>query len=245
MAEGSHRAVRTQRMRKPKVTTRIFADGASFDEMIQVAPYVEGYTTNPSLMKKAGVKHYETFAKSVLKAAEGKPVSFEVLADDFSEMTDQARIISSWGKNVFVKIPITNTHGVATGQVIDALVSDGIKLNVTAVMHRSQVEIAVEALDSSVPSFISIFAGRLADTGIDVLPFMSAMADYVKRSRSGLIWASAREVYNVVQASECNVGYITLTPHLISKLALIGKDALEYSLETVQEFARDGAQYQL
>ena len=222
------------------IYTKIFADGADLAEMARIEPMVEGFTTNPSLARQAGVKDYAQFGRDVLALANGKPVSFEVLSDDFEEMARQARWLASWGPNVFVKIPITNTHGESSGPLIHELSTEGIKVNVTAILHRSQVEEAVHALSPHVPSFVSVFAGRIADTGQDPMPLMDAMAKFVQRTNAFLIWASAREVFNVVQASECGCHYITLSQALLAKLPLLGRDPLEYSLQTVREFYRDG-----
>jgi transaldolase len=222
------------------MTVKLLADGADLAAMIAIEPMVAGFTTNPSLMKQAGVLDYAKFGRHVLSQSNNKPVSFEVLSDDFGEMARQARWLASWGPNVYVKIPITNTRGQSSGPLIHELSHEGIKVNVTAIMHRSQVEAAVEALSSKMPALISIFAGRIADTGQDPMPLMDAMAKYVQRVNASLIWASAREIYNVVQASECGCHYITLSQALLAKLPLLGRDPLEYSLQTVREFYRDG-----
>jgi transaldolase len=222
------------------ITTQILADGADLAAMIVIEPMVAGFTTNPSLIKQAGVIDYARFGRDVLAHARNKPVSFEVLSDDFEEMARQARWIATWGPNVYVKIPITNTKGESSGPLIHELSHEGIKVNVTAILHRSQVEAAVEALSPHVPAFISVFAGRIADTGQDPMPLMDAMAKYVQRTNAFLIWASAREIFNVVQASECGCHYITLSQALLAKLPLLGRDPLEYSLQTVREFYRDG-----
>jgi len=221
------------------ITTKILADTADLVEMRAVSSFVEGFTTNPSLLKQAGVGSYTEFIGQALTIAGDRPISFEVLADDFVDMAEQARSLSEWGKNVFVKIPITNSKGESAAPLIRELSAEGIKLNVTAILHRLQVERAVEALVGKAPSFISIFAGRIADTGVDPAPLMLAMSHYVRRANAFLLWASAREVYNVVQASECVVPYITLSPSLIRKLPLLGRDPIQYSLETVREFYRD------
>ena len=215
----------------------IYLDGADLATMALLAPKVKGFTTNPSLMKKAGVSDYRAFAKVVLSIANGKPVSFEVFADDFEEMERQAREIASWGSNVYVKIPVTNTLGNPAYDLIWRLAGAGVKVNVTAVLTRDQARISVDSLRES-DSIVSIFAGRIADTGRDPSRIMRS----AKAKLSGgvkLLWASAREAYNVVQAEQAGCDIITLSPDLIAKFDRFGRSLSEYSLETVRQFHRD------
>jgi transaldolase len=221
---------------------KIFADGADLDGIAALAgnPLIAGFTTNPSLMRKAGVRDYETFAREVLCIASGRPVSFEVFADDFAGMIEQARTIASWGSNAVVKIPVTNTKGEFTGEVLRALSADGISLNVTAVFTHVQVQAIADVLEPEAQAIISVFAGRIADTGIDPVSFME-MARWSLRCRTKvqLLWASTRELFNIFQAERCGCDIITVTPDILAKLNLVGKDLAEYSRETVQEFHRN------
>lgn len=214
----------------------IFADGADLESIRRLAGHerVTGFTTNPSLMRKAGISNYRDFAREVLDAAAGKPVSFEVFADDQEGMERQAREIASWG-NVFVKIPVTNSKGEFTSPLITRLSGEGLRLNITAVMTDEQVQKCTVSLMAA-GSIISIFAGRIADAGIDPEPIVRAAAQQTKAT---VLWASARELFNVKQAERCGAGIITLSPELIEKLPLFGKDLTKYSLETVQQFKRD------
>ncbi|MBI2263331.1 transaldolase [Candidatus Berkelbacteria bacterium] len=228
---------------------QVFTDGAVLAEMLEWRDKgIKGFTTNPTLMKKAEVVHYEAFAKEVLKEIPDLPISFEVFADEFSEMERQARLISAWGKNVYVKIPITNTKGESSAPLI-ARLSEDMMLNVTAILTLSQVKEAAQALSTSHPSIISVFAGRIADTQRDPVPIMSEAARWLKENapRAQLLWASPREVLNVNQAEECGCQIITATPDVLKKLELQGKPLDQYSLETVQMFFNDGqeAGYQL
>jgi transaldolase len=219
---------------------KIFADGASLDQMEKLAadPLIKGFTTNPSLMKKAGITNYRDFAKSVLALADGKPVSFEVLADDFPTMKRQANEIASWGKNVWVKIPITNTAGRTSIHLIDSL--KNININCTAVMTREQSFNALDFLKEN--DILSVFAGRVADTGVPPLHALAPALGYTKMGggKAKILWASAREILNYYQACEWGVDIITLTSDLLAKLSLEGKDLDEYSLETVKQFHNDG-----
>ena len=221
---------------------RLFADGADLDGMLEMArkPYIAGLTTNPTLMKKSGITNYEKFAAEVLERITDKPISFEIFSDDLTEMLVQARKINSWAENVYVKVPVTNTKRESTSGVIKILSSEGIKLNVTALMTADQVREVLKALDPKVQSFISVFAGRIADTGRDPLPVMkeslSIMAEY---SNTELIWASPRELLNLIQANEIGCHVITATSDILKKIDLIGKDLDDYSLETVQMFYHD------
>lgn len=217
----------------------IFADGADLAAIRKLAqdPRVDGMTTNPSLMRRAGIQDYRSFARAVLEAANGKPVSFEVLADDLDGMERQAREIASWG-NVYVKVPITNAAGLFTGPVIAALSDDGIRVNVTAVLSYSQAQRAWGCLERP-GNIVSIFAGRIADTGTDPVPLVRSFTEIARRNGTRVLWASTRQVYDVVLAEQAGADIITLTPDLIAKLSLRGKNLEQYSLETVQQFQRD------
>jgi transaldolase len=221
---------------------RIFADGADLAGITEMAarPYIAGFTTNPTLMRKAGVADYRAFARDVLRAAADKPVSFEVFADEFAEMQWQAEEIASWGRNVFVKIPVTNTRGESSAKLIRRLALAGVKQNVTAVMTLNQVREVSIALGTRSESFISIFAGRIADTGRDPAPIIRSAAEFIRPfSNQQLIWASPREVLNLFQADVAGCHVITVTHDLLKKLDLLGKDLDEYSLETVRMFYDD------
>lgn len=221
---------------------KIFADGADLAiiEAFSKSEMVEGFTTNPTLMRKGGVKDYKTFAMDVLRLVPDKPVSFEVFGDDFDTMALQAREIASWGPNVYVKIPVTNSKGVWSIPLITALAWDGIKVNVTAVMTQWQVRAVTDALCQNTPAIISVFAGRIADTGVDPVPMMEmAKTEMERRPKAELLWASPRETLNVYQAYDCGCDIITLSPEQIAKLFLFGKDLAEYSRETVEMFHRD------
>ncbi len=221
---------------------KIFADGADLDGILEMAKlsYIKGFTTNPTLMRKAGVTNYEAFARSLLERITQHPVSFEVFADDFPGMIAQARAIASWGKNVNVKVPVMNTRGEFTGPVLRTLAAEGIELNVTAIMTPEQITAVTEVLDYKVPAIVSVFAGRVADTGIDPVAHMRACKDVLAvRPRAELLWASPREVLNIFQADDIGCDIITCTNDMIAKLSLAGKDLLDYSRETVQMFYRD------
>ncbi len=221
---------------------RIFADGADFDGIVAMSknPLVSGFTTNPTLMRKAGIQDYEGFARKLLRAVTDRPVSFEVFADDFPAMIDQGRVIASWARNVNVKIPVTNTKGEFAGRVIRKLSGEGVMLNVTAVMTLEQVRAVADALDPSTPAIVSVFAGRIADTGRDPVPHMRACKQALaSRPKAELLWASPRELLNIFQADEIGCDIITVTNDVIEKLKLVGKDLVEYSRETVQMFHRD------
>ena len=203
-------------------------------------PYIAGLTTNPTLMRKSGVKDYKDFARRVLSQIQDKPISFEVFSDEIDEMIKQAREISSWGRNVNVKIPITISKGESTNRAIKVLSEDGIHLNVTAILTSQQVESVATVLQSQSKVFISIFAGRIADTGKDPIPLIKESLGILKNhSNAELIWASPRELLNVIQANEIGCHIITATSDILSKLNLIGKDLLAYSLETVNMFRND------
>ena len=219
---------------------KIFADGADKDTILELYknPLIKGFTTNPTLMRKAGIKNYEAFAKDILTAVPDRPFSLEVFADEFEEMNRQARLIASWGSNVYVKIPITNTKGHDSYYLIRDLSRDGIKVNVTAITTEYQAEQAREALRGGALAYISVFAGRIADTGVDPAPIMRRTVACLPHNIQ-LIWASPRELLNVFQADEIGCHIITATNDILKKLSLVGKDLTEYSLETVQMFYND------
>jgi len=225
-----------------KLRVKIFADGADKTTMIELAglPYVRGLTTNPTLMRQAGVSDYEAFAREVLTAIPDRPISLEVFADQFDEMECQAQQIAGWGRNVYVKVPVTNTKGESALELITRLSHAGVKLNVTAVLTLDQVRDVSEALAGGAPACVSVFAGRIADTGRDPLPLMAAAVEFL-RPHAGmeLIWASPRELLNVFQADAIGCHIITVTAEILKKLALVGKDLNEYSLETVRMFYND------
>ena len=223
---------------------RIFADGADYEGIVKMSrnPMIKGFTTNPTLMRKAGVSDYEAFARKVLAAIPDRSVSFEVFADDFASMAEQARTIAAWGPNVNVKIPVTNTKGHPSGELLRALSSDGVVLNVTAIFTLDQVRAVADALDPATPAIVSVFAGRIADTGIDPIPQMLACKQILgSRPKVQLLWASTRELLNIFHAEESGCDIVTVPNELLSKLDLIGKDLAEYSRETVQAFYRDAA----
>lgn len=224
---------------------KIFSDGANLDDMRAAysSRSVDGFTTNPTLMRKAGVSNYEEFAREVLRHITDMSISFEVFSDDFVEMERQARKIASWAKNVHVKIPVTNTGGIFAGPLIAKLASDGIPLNVTAILTLDQVERVVKVLQPSVSSIVSVFAGRIADTGVDPIPLMKAAARIVSPLPAcELLWASSREALNIVQAEECGCRIITVPPEILKKRSMFGKDLADLSLDTVKTFYEDGAQ---
>jgi transaldolase len=221
---------------------KLFADGAELGVIAQMArdPLIRGFTTNPTLMRKAGVNDYERFARDVLAIVPGLPVSFEVFSDDFDEMERQAREIASWGENVYVKIPVTDSNGEPSDALVRRLSAAGVKLNVTALLTLEQVERVVDSLADGVSCFVSVFAGRIADTGRDPVPMMQRSVDLLRaRPRAELIWASPRELLNVFQADAVGCHVITATKDVLSKLALVGKDLNEYSLDTVKMFRQD------
>ena len=225
-----------------ELRVKIFADGADLPTMLDMSKktFIKGFTTNPTLMRKAGITNYKNFAQDVLSKIQDKPISFEVFSDDFKEMIEQATEIASWGKNVNVKIPITNSQGVETIQVIKELSSRGVALNITAILTTKQVEHVVEALEINTEAFISVFAGRIADTGRDPIPLMQEALQLMKsKPKSELIWASPRELLNVIQADSIGCHVITATSDILKKLVIIGKDLSQYSLETVRMFRDD------
>jgi transaldolase len=227
----------------PPLRVAVYFDGASLDDMEAAMRrgVVEGFTTNPTLARKAGVRNYREFARAALARVEGLPISFEVLADDLNGIAGQAREIASWGNNVYVKVPICTTDRTSTIPVIGALSAEGVKVNVTAVLSLAQVESVLGVLAPDVPGIVSIFAGRVADTGRDPCPIMrEAVAMRGDRRGVQVLWASPREVLNVYQADACGVDVIVLTADLLAKLALRGKDLEEFSRETVSMFYEDG-----
>jgi transaldolase len=225
-----------------QIRTKVFADGADLDGILKLAadPLIKGFTTNPTLMWKAGLTDYEEFAKRLLERISDKPISFEVFADDEPEMRRQARKIATWGSNVYVKIPVTTTSGESMAPLVRDLSEDGVQVNVTALFTTAQVELITEAVRDGAASYISVFAGRIADAGIDPLPIMSRSVDImVAAPQSELIWASPREVLNLVQADQVGCQVITMTHDLLAKIKNLGKDLDQFSLETVQMFHRD------
>lgn len=226
------------------LSIKVFSDGAVLETMLHDlnSGLVTGFTTNPSLMKKAGITSYIGFAKDVLKEITDYPVSFEVFADDLEGMEQEARRIAALGDNVYVKIPVTNSKGESTAPLIDRLTAEGIKVNVTAIFTVEQVREVVDALKSGTPAVVSVFAGRIADTGVDPMPIMQeALAICRQKEDVELLWASPRETFNIYQADSLGVDIITCTSDLIKKLELKDKDLTEYSLETVQMFLRDSS----
>jgi transaldolase len=221
---------------------KIFADGADKDGMLEMysKSFIQGFTTNPTLMNKAGINNYRAFAKDILRSIPDKPISFEVFSDDFAEMERQAMEISSWGKNVYVKIPITNTKKEPCYELAKKLASQKVKLNVTAIMTLAQIWDLLAVLDFKVPSYISVFAGRIADTGRDPIPLMAAAVQLLSVNPTAeLIWASPRELLNIFQADEIGCHVITVTNDILKKLMLVGFDLNEYSLDTVKMFYND------
>lgn len=227
-----------------QLKVKIFADGADIQGMkaMYANPLIKGFTTNPTLMKAAGVTDYVGFAKAVLAAIPDRPVSFEVFADDFETMERQALEIASWGRNVNVKIPVTNTKGSFTGPLVSKLSRHGVVVNVTAVFTLNQVKTIADALHAETPAIVSVFAGRIADSGIDPMPLMAeAVAILKAKPKAELLWASPRELLNVLQADQVGCGIITATNDILKKLPLLGKDQNEYSLETVKMFYNDAS----
>jgi transaldolase len=225
-----------------KISTRIFADGADLEGILKLAadPLIAGFTTNPTLMRKAGISDYSTFAKQLLEQVTRHPISFEVFADDAEEMRRQARMISSWGENVYVKIPVTTTEGESMAPLARELSEEGVKVNVTALFTPAQVELITDALKNGAPSYISVFAGRVADAGVDPIPIMARSMEIMRAApRAELIWASPREILNILQADQVGCHIITVTHDLLGKLGSIGKSLEQFSLDTVQMFHRD------
>jgi transaldolase len=227
---------------RDSLKVKLFADGADLAGMVEMASktYITGLTTNPTLMRKSGVTNYVKFAKEVIKEIPNKPISFEVFSDDLNEMKNQALEIASWGKNVYVKIPISNTNGDSTHDTIAELTNQGVKINVTAIMTVNQVASVLPALKNHVPSVVSVFAGRIADTGRDPLPIMSKCLELLSMNKSSeLIWASPREIFNVFQADQIGCHIITATNDILGKLNIVGTELEAYSLDTVKMFRND------
>jgi transaldolase len=224
---------------------QLYADGADKAGILDLysKPYIKGLTTNPSLMKKAGIKDYEAFAKDILHTVTAKPISLEVFTDDFTDMKRQALKISAFGKNVYTKIPITNSRGDSSLPLIKELAAQGVKLNVTALLTLKQVAGVAEALNPAVPSVVSVFAGRIADTGVDPVPLMRACGALLEgHQKAELLWASTREVLNIFQAEECGCAIITVPHDILGKAAkMYGTDLTELSLDTVKMFTKDAA----
>lgn len=219
----------------------LYQDGANIEEMIEAAkdPMISGFTTNPTLMAKVGITDYEGFARKVIEAIPEKSISFEVFSDEIEKMEREAKIIFSWGGNTSVKIPIMTTNGKSTASLIQKLSNSGIPLNVTAIFTIDQVKTVVNALNPGVNSIISVFSGRIADTGIDPMPVMKKAKSIIKSKKHKLLWASPRELLNVFQADNCGCDIITATPDILKKLSLVGKNLNEFSQETVQMFYND------
>jgi transaldolase len=229
--------------RVEELTVKIFADGAEKAGMLEMyaKPYVKGFTTNPTLMHKAGLTDYRAFAHDILAAIPDRPISFEVFSDEFDDMERQAREIATWGENVYVKIPVTNTRREPAYDLVRRLANEGVKVNITAVMTVDQVRNVVEAVKDGAPSCISVFAGRIADTGRDPVPVMTDCVAILKAApRAELIWASPRELLNIFQADAIGCHIITVTNDILKKLPLVGKDLGDYSLDTVKMFFDDG-----
>ena len=221
---------------------KIFADGADLKIIADLArnPLIKGFTTNPTLMRKAGVVDYRAFALEMLKVVGGRPVSFEVFSDDFAGMEAQARAIATWGKNVYVKIPVTNTRREFAGELIRRLAGAGVQLNVTAILTNQQVKDVLASLSPGTASYVSVFAGRIADTGRDPVPLMAEAVALLKANpKAELIWASPRELLNIFQADDIGCQVITVTSDILNKLSLVGKSLDEYSLDTVKMFFND------
>lgn len=225
-----------------QISTRIFADGADLEGILTLAadPRISGFTTNPTLMRKVGLTDYPRFAQELLERVTQHPISFEVFADDADEMRRQARVIAAWGENVYVKIPVTSTTGESMASLARELSEEGIKVNVTALFTTAQVELITAAVADGAPSYISVFAGRIADAGVDPMPIMARSVEIMEQApRAELIWASPREILNLVQANDVACHIITITHDLLKKLDGLGKSLEQYSLETVRMFHND------
>ena len=229
-------------MKPDDLKIKLFADGADIDGIMEMYtnPLISGFTTNPTLMNKIGIENYEVFARDLLSKIRDRSVSLEVFADEFDEMERQALKIASWGKNVAVKIPVTNTRGESSAPLIKKLSSTGVTLNITAILTLDQIREVAEVLSHDTPAIVSVFAGRIADTGIDPVPLMSEGVKLLSDNpNADLLWASPRELLNVFQANEIGCQIITATNDILKKLSLVGKDLTEYSRETVEMFRRD------
>jgi transaldolase len=220
----------------------IYADGADLNSFMELNSknFVKGFTTNPSLMKKSGIQDYSSFAKDLLSKIKDKPISFEVFADDFTSMRSQAKKINSWGRNVFVKIPITNTKGQSTSELVQSLNADNIACNVTAIFTIEQVQSIIDVVDDRTPVILSIFAGRIADSGIDPVPIIEKAVNLTKNKKNiKILWASTRELFNIFQANKINCHIITVPNDILKKIDNIGKNQKSFSLETVVDFYND------
>jgi transaldolase len=224
------------------LSVKIFADGADLAGMIEMyaKPFIKGFTTNPTLMRKAGIVDYAAFARDALRAIPDRPISFEVFSDDFAEMERQAHLIASWGENVYVKIPVTNTRRESSCELVRRLAHDGVKLNVTALLSLGQVRDVGLAVQGGTPCYVSVFAGRVADTGRDPVPLMAAAVELLKLAPNAeLVWASPRELLNIFQADEVGCQIITVTNDILKKLSIVDRDLDDYSLDTVKMFHTD------
>jgi transaldolase len=233
-----------------QLKVKIFADGADLNGILELYrnPYISGFTTNPTLMRKSGISDYEGFARRVLEQVDDRPISFEVFSDEFDDMKRQAHKIATWGKNVYVKIPVTNTRRESSDELVRCLAAEGVKLNVTALMTLDQVHRVSKSLGGNTSSYISVFAGRIADTGYDPMPLMKEAVEIMSPyATQELIWASPRELLNIFHADDVGCHVITVTHDILKKLPIIGKDLDEYSLDTVKMFYSDArtAGYQL
>lgn len=225
-----------------KLKVKIFADGANLDGILELYqnPHIKGFTTNPTLMYKSGIVDYEYFARQVLEHISDRPISFEVFSDEFDEMERQAHRIANWGENVYVKIPVTNTRGESTAELVKRLVTEGVQLNVTAIMTLKQVHTVSEALKDHTPAIISVFAGRIADTGRDPKPLMKEALEIISPYRTQeLLWASPRGMLDIFNADEIGCHIITVSHDILKKLNLVGKNLDEFSLDTVKMFFAD------
>ncbi|HWW89069.1 MAG TPA: transaldolase [Vicinamibacterales bacterium] len=231
--------------RVDELAVKIFADGADLDGMVSLyrQPYISGFTTNPTLMRKAGIRDYRGFAREVLKAIPDRPISFEVFSDDLCEMERQAQEVASWGENVYVKVPVTNTREVSTSALVRRLSLSGVKVNVTALLSLGQVRDVSMAVAGGAPAYVSVFAGRIADTGYDPVPLMSSAVEMLRLAPNAeLIWASPRELLNIFQADAIGCHVITVTHDILKKLSGVGRGLEDYSLDTVKMFHNDATQ---
>ena len=225
-----------------RLQIKLFADGADIEDMRRLAnfSYIQGLTTNPTLMAQAGIVNYEKFAREVLTFVKNKPISFEVFSDDFDDMERQANKIAGWGDNIYVKIPITNTQSISSAPLVKRLASNGVKLNVTAILTLEQVSIIHDALSPDTPAIVSVFAGRIADTGRDPIPIMTAAKTLLAdQPKTELLWASPREVLNIIQADQSGCDIITATPDILKKLSKLDYGLERFSLDTVRMFYDD------
>jgi transaldolase len=226
-----------------QLRVKLFLDGAKHEDLVSLAklPYIKGFTTNPNLLRKAGITDYQGFATEILPQLEGKPISFEVFADDLIEMERQARIITAWGENIYTKIPVTTTGGESTSPLIKKLSSEGVKLNITLILTTQQVGEVASALHPDTASIISVFAGRIADIGIDPIPTMRQSKELLANlPKAELLWASCRELYNIYQAEEVGAEIITIPSEILRKIDGVGSDLSQLSLEGIRAFYEDG-----